>query len=112
MTVYEALCVCPDVITVHVSTIEVKEQEEQGPRKMQRFWCDIDPKKDQGAGGINETFTDQGNAQQANASNEECDEGEDCILIPSSISRTKMLSRDETLEPSRRFWVEMRQKQN
>jgi nucleotidyltransferase/DNA polymerase involved in DNA repair len=48
MTVYEALCVCPDVITVHVSTIEVKEKADQGPRKMQRFWCDIDPQKDKG----------------------------------------------------------------
>jgi len=35
MTVYEALCVCPDVITVHVSTIEVKEKTDSGPRKMQ-----------------------------------------------------------------------------
>jgi hypothetical protein len=34
------------------------------------------------------------------------------VLIPSAISKTKMLSPDESLEPYRRFWVEMRQKQN
>ena len=59
MTVYEALCVCPNVITVHVSTIEVREKSETGPRKMQRFWCDVDPAKDKGEGGINDTFTDK-----------------------------------------------------
>lgn len=59
MTVYEALCVCPDAVTVHVSTIEVREAEEKGPRKMQRFWCDIDPQKDKGEGGINDPFTVQ-----------------------------------------------------
>ncbi len=59
MTVYEALCACPDVITVHVSTIEVREKAESGPRKMQRFWCDVDPAKDKGEGGINDTFIDQ-----------------------------------------------------
>jgi len=59
MTVYDALCVCPDCITVHVSTIEIKEKDDSGPRKMQRFWCDIDPQKEKGAGGINETFIGQ-----------------------------------------------------
>jgi hypothetical protein len=43
---------------------------------------------------------------------EDSEEGEDCVLIPSAISKTKMLSTDESLEPYRRFWVEMRQKQN
>ena len=33
-------------------------------------------------------------------------------LIESSICRTKCLSMDETLEPFRRFWVEMRPKQS
>lgn len=43
---------------------------------------------------------------------EDSEEGEDCVFIPSAISKTKMLSTDESLEPYRRFWVEMRQKQN
>ena len=33
-------------------------------------------------------------------------------LIESSICKTKMISKDENLEPYRRFWVEMRQKQS
>jgi hypothetical protein len=33
-------------------------------------------------------------------------------FIPSSICKTKMVSADETLEPYRRWWVEMRQKEN
>ena len=111
MTVYEALCVCPDVITVHVSTIEVKEKTDSGPRKMQRFWCDIDPQKDKGEGGINDTFTDQKQqSEPIEKTNEDSEEDEDCVLIPSSISKTKILSTDESLEPYRRFWVEMRQK--
>lgn len=115
MTVYEALCVCPDVITVHVSTIEVKEKADEGPWKMQRFWCDIDPQKDKGKGGINDTFDDQKqlpNLPQKQKEEEDSDEDADCVLIPSAISKTKILSTDESLEPYRRFWVEMRQKQN
>ena len=33
-------------------------------------------------------------------------------FIPSSICKVKMLSSDEKLEPYRRWWVEMRQKEN
>ena len=33
-------------------------------------------------------------------------------MIESSICRTKVLSKDEKLEPYRRFWVEMRQKEH
>ena len=31
-------------------------------------------------------------------------------LIPSSICKTKMISKDEKLDANRRFWVEMRPK--
>jgi len=45
---------------------------------------------------------------------ESSDEGENFgqNFIPSSICKTKMLSSDETLDPNRRWWVEMRQKEN
>jgi hypothetical protein len=33
-------------------------------------------------------------------------------LIPSSICKVKKLSSDEKLEPYRRWWVEMRQREN
>ena len=34
------------------------------------------------------------------------------VLIESSICQTKVLSTDERLDPYKRFWVEMRQKEN
>jgi len=46
MTVYEALCICPDLILIHVSTVEVPD-EAIVIKKQKHFWCDADDPREQ-----------------------------------------------------------------
>ena len=41
MTVYEALAHCPDLILVHISTFEVRD-ENVVPEQKKSFWYDLD----------------------------------------------------------------------
>lgn len=52
---------------------------------------------------------DKGDESQQSEDSDEYEEGH--RLIESSICRTRCLSKDEYMEPYRRFWVEMRPKQ-
>ena len=144
MTVYDALAHCSDLILVHVSTFEIRDEDlfPQGgqqqktfvPKPQKHFGSEIvDHEAEQEAAlGLQRT-ADKGGFQvpqprplpsrgsgQARTSDElvtqQEDSDSDCEdghrVIDSSICRTKMISKDESLEPYRRFWVEMRQKQN
>ena len=114
MTVYEALALCPDLVLVHVSTFEIREEGLMPKTRSKQFFTEVvdhEVEQEQVL-GLQEGFKVPDSPSKLETQAKEDSDSEDETaghhLIESSICKTKMISKDENLEPYRRFWVEMR----
>jgi nucleotidyltransferase/DNA polymerase involved in DNA repair len=88
MTAYEALVACPTIMLIHISTIECEHQDEETHLEM---------------GLTAPKYYDKAESKPSSTVGK---------FLPSSICETKLLSTDPELEPFRRYWVKMRDKQS